>query len=103
MITNRSRAVGICPVCNGSGRVPVPEHSQQYKHIIAGYDKETDTLGCSNCGGQYMYGKPTGLAPLRLGVFAPCTHSYKSQNVGRCLTRYICVHCDDKYDIDSGD
>lgn len=100
---NRNRMVGVCPVCKGTCRMPVPESSQKYKHIISGYDKETDTFACNNCGGQYMYGKPTGLAPFRLDGETPCTHQYKSENAGRCLTRYTCVHCADKYDIDSGD
>lgn len=91
---------GTCPVCNGSGRVPAGDY--QYKHVIAGYDKESDTLSCTNCGGQYMYGRPKGEVRLRPDG-TPCTHSYKSQTVGRCLTEYTCEHCGDRYQIDSGD
>ena len=93
---------GTCPVCNGSGRVPVPAHFEQYKHVYSSYDKETDTLGCSNCGGQYMYGKPRGQVRLNKEG-QPCTHQYSSQTVGRCLTQYTCSECGDSYQIDSGD
>lgn len=91
---------GTCPVCNGTGRCPAG--NDQYKHVYAGYDKETDTLACNNCGGQYMYGQPRGAARLnRDGV--PCTHRYTGQIVGRCLTEYTCSECGDRYQIDSGD
>lgn len=92
--------VGVCPICNGTGRRPAGDN--QYKHVISGYDKETDTFGCNNCGGQYMYGTPRGEVRLNSeGV--PCTHHYISKNVGRCLTEYTCKHCGDRYQIDSGD
>lgn len=91
---------GTCPVCNGSGRKAAGDY--QYKSVLAGYDKDTDTLPCTNCGGQYMYGSPKGQVRLNKdGV--PCTHSYRSQTVGRCLTEYTCAHCGDRYQIDSGD
>lgn len=93
---------GVCPVCNGTCRVPVPESMERYKNVIAGYDKETNTLQCTNCGGQYMYGRPTGEVHLRSDG-TPCTHEYTSQTVGRCLTRYTCKHCKSSYEIDSGD
>ena len=91
---------GTCPVCNGSGRVPAGD--QKYKSVIAGYDKETDTFGCTNCGGQYMFGRPTGQVKLR-DDGTPCKHQYVSKLVGRCLTEYFCVHCADRHTIDSGD
>lgn len=91
---------GVCPVCNGSGRREAYDSS--YKNVIAGYDAETDTLPCRNCGGQYMYGQPTGSVRLNTeGV--PCNHTYTSRTVGRCLTEYTCIHCGDRYQIDSGD
>jgi len=91
---------GTCPVCNGSGRKPAGDY--QYKHVVAGYHKDTDTLACNNCGGQYMYGHPRGQVRLnRSGE--PCQHSYTSHTVGRCVTEYICGHCSDRYEIDSGD
>lgn len=91
---------GICPVCNGGGRVPAGDY--KYKHVVAGYDKETDTLVCTNCGGQTMYGKPTGKVPLRPDG-TPCKHEYESSTIGRCLTRYTCKHCKSSHAIDSGD
>jgi hypothetical protein len=90
----------VCPVCNGSGRKPAGDYA--YKNVIAGYDKETDTLPCTNCGGQYMYGTPRGEVRARADG-TPCTHEYTSKTVGRCLTQYICKHCGDSYQIDSGD
>ena len=93
---------GVCPVCNGGGRMAVPDYNQAYKTVLASYDKETDTLACSNCGGQTMWGKPTGEAPLRKDG-TPCTHEYESKTIGRCLTRYTCKHCGSYHDIDSSD
>ena len=93
---------GVCPVCNGSGRVPIPEHQKKWKNSIAGYNREDDTLDCQNCGGQKMFGKPSGKVRLdRTGV--PCTHQYTSKNVGRCLTEYTCLKCGEIHRIDSGD
>lgn len=90
-----------CPECNGSTRKPY-NLDPSWKRVIAGYDAETDSLPCSNCGSQYMFSRSTGLVNLnREGV--PCTHVYKGQNAGRCLTEYTCIHCGDRYQIDSGD
>ena len=89
-----------CPVCNGSTRVPAGDN--KYKSVIAGYDKATDTFGCTNCGGQYMFGRATGQVRLN-NTGEPCTHSYSGKTVGRCLTEYTCEHCGDRYQIDSGD
>jgi DNA-directed RNA polymerase subunit RPC12/RpoP len=75
---------------------------QKYKDVIAGYDQNTDTFGCTNCGGQYMYGQSSGMVRLRPDGI-PCTHKYTSRTVGRCLTEYTCEHCGEKYQIDSGD
>lgn len=89
-----------CPVCNGSGRRPAGDY--KYKHITSGYDATTDTLRCNNCGGQYMYGMPSGkVRANKEGM--PCTHHYTSSTIGRCLTEYTCKHCGDRYTIDSGD
>lgn len=94
------KGYGICPVCNGSGRRPAGD--TPYKTVFSGYDAETDTLKCHNCGGQTMYGRPSGQVPLRPDG-TPCTHEYKSATIGRCLTRYTCAHCNSYHDIDSGD
>ena len=93
-------AEGTCPVCNGTGRVAAGDY--KYKNVVAGYDKDTDTLACSNCGGQYMFGTPRGKVRLNKQG-EPCTHLYHSKTVGRCLTEYVCEHCGDRYQIDSGD
>ena len=92
---------GTCPCCNGAGRVPA-EEGKNYG-CFYGYDKDTHTLMCTNCGGQYMYGKPTGKVRLRRDNGEPCTHKYSGYNAYRCLTRYTCEHCGDRYEIDSGD
>lgn len=89
-------------MCDGSGRVPVPESMERYKNVIAGYDSATDTFDCTNCGAQYMFGRPTGEVRLNRDG-APCLHKYTSKTVGRCLTEYTCEHCGDRYQIDSGD
>lgn len=94
-------STGICPVCNGTCRVPIG--NDKYKQVYSGYDKLTDTLPCRNCGGQTMYGKPTGQVPLRKDNGEPCKHEYTSHQAGRCYTIYTCKHCDYRYDIDSGD
>ena len=91
---------GTCPVCNGSGRKQA--YDSPYKSVLAGYDEQTDTLPCTNCGGQYMYGRPTGQVRLNKDG-EPCTHKYVSKSVGRCLTEYFCVWCADRHTIDSGD
>jgi hypothetical protein len=91
---------GPCPVCQGSGRIDAGE--LVYKNWIAGYDPKTDTLMCSNCGAQYMFGHPLGMVKLDKNQ-TPCLHKYISRNVGRCLTEYTCTECGDRYQIDSSD
>ena len=91
---------GVCPVCSGTCRMPAG--NDKYKHMYSKYDKETDTLPCRNCGGQTMYGKPTGESKLRPDG-TPCKHEYTGREAGRCYTIYTCKHCSYSYDIDSGD
>jgi hypothetical protein len=93
---------GTCPACNGTKRQPIKPEQERYASVYSGYDKETHTLPCSNCGGQYMFGKPSGEVNLNTEG-KPCLHSYTSEKIGRCLHRYTCVHCADSYSIDSGD
>lgn len=117
---------GICPVCDGSTRVPVSEDSRKYLKYnarwghwgIAGYKPagegpfvdgqgyEGGTFPCGNCGGQYMSMKPTGQVRLRPDG-TPCTHKYKDDetksNHRRGWHVSDCIHCGDHLTIDSGD
>lgn len=92
--------LGTCPVCNGTGRRPAGD--SKWKSSVFGYDKQTDTLLCDNCGGQTMWGNATGRVTLRPDG-TPCKHEYRGITVGRCLTEYTCIHCGHRYQIDSGD
>lgn len=100
-----TQAKGACPVCNGTGRNH--DHSLELSDYAKsrgwyGYRSEDDCIACDNCGAQYMFGQATGQVNLRPDG-TPCVHEYKGESVGRCLTKYTCVHCDDTYHIDSGD
>ena len=94
---------GVCPVCNGTKRMSVPDYNRPYvKNGWWGYSAEDDKMDCGNCGSQYMYGRPSG--EVRLNKEGnPCHHKYTSRTVGRCLTQYTCADCGDSYQIDSGD
>ena len=95
---------GVCPICNGTGHMPCPDNMRKYglSNGWYGYRIDDDTVTCRNCGGQTMYGKPSGTVLLnKAGV--PCVHEYSSYSKGRCYTGYVCIHCGDSYDIDSGD
>lgn len=89
-----------CPVCNGTKRKPAGDY--RWKSVTYGYDQETDTLLCTNCGGQTQSLRPTGLVNQNKDG-DPCVHSYTSETIGRCLTRHTCRDCNDQYTIDSGD
>lgn len=99
-----SKEKGVCPVCNGTGHMPCPDSLRKYGVSSGwyGYRAEDDTVTCTNCGGQYMFGKPTGEVNLRADG-TPCVHEYEGRNAGRCYTIYTCKHCDDNYAIDSSD
>ena len=90
---------GVCPVCNGTKRIPA---TGAYSHVVAGYDKETKTLPCDNCGAQCMWGTATGSVPLRPDG-TPCKHDYSEHKIGNCLREYVCVYCKHAFQIDSGD
>ena len=88
---------GTCPVCNGTKQLPLTEDEKRYS-----WNRDRTHRDCHNCGAQYMMSRASGEVRLNSdGV--PCTHSYTSSNDGRCLTGYRCTHCDDRYQIDSGD
>lgn len=90
--------LGTCPVCLGTGRVDAGPG----EHWFAGYDRETNTLACRNCGGQTMSVFGTGRVRLREDG-TPCVHEFVGRNAGRCYTIYTCKHCGSSFDIDSGD
>ena len=96
--------MAVCPVCNGSGRMPTPDHLRKYGEQSGwyGYKKDDDCCTCTNCGSQYMFGRATGEVRARPDG-TPCKHEYSSTTIGRCLTEYKCIHCSDRYQIDSGD
>lgn len=102
MVAPSKDMTGICPACNGTTRKPVSPDNERYKTMFRGYDAATDTLPCTNCGGQMMFTKPSGRVRLRPDG-TPCLHEYTSASRGRCLARYTCEHCGHQYDIDSGD
>lgn len=91
---------GICPACNGTSRVPADEYAIKYGWY--GYDKDTSTQYCSNCGPLGMFSKPDGKVSLRPDG-TPCHHQFRTETIGRCYHRSTCVHCDYSYTIDSGD
>lgn len=93
---------GTCPDCDGSTRRPVPPESQRWKTSCWGYDPDTDTFACNNCGGQTMSGRASGTVPYRADG-RPCHHEYDVRSGGRCLAVYDCRHCGHHYEIDSGD
>lgn len=92
--------MGTCPVCNGSGQIPLTDEDKTYS-----WNKNKTHKGCSNCGGQYMFGTPTGKVRLNKdGV--PCKHEYEANSPfgrNRGITDYKCKHCGDSYTIDSTD
>ena len=88
---------GACPVCNGTCQVELTLDEKRYS-----WNKDKTHRPCHNCGGQYMYGRANGEVRLN-STQTPCIHSYTSTNDGRCLTGYTCIHCGDRYQIDSGD
>lgn len=96
--------MGTCPVCQGTGHMPCPDNLRKYGQQSGwyGYRAEDDTVTCTNCGGQTMFGKPTGKVRLRADM-SPCVHEYTGRNAGRCYTIYTCKHCGDTHDIDSSD
>ena len=90
---------GTCPKCNGSLRA---ESQSKYAYMYKGYDKETNTLPCNNCGSQYMFGTPKGEVNLRPDG-TPCMHEYKTKTISNCYHESKCVHCEDAFYVDSGD
>ena len=73
----------ICPKCNGT--------------------KYYNNLPCTNCGGQCMFGQPTGFTRYnKLGL--PCLHVYTvTESASRTYHTYKCNYCSLQFHIDSGD
>lgn len=88
-----------CPVCNGTGKVPLTEKDRSYS-----WNKGKEEKECGNCGGQTMVGRATGLTRLRKDG-TPCVHEYKGANPNgwRCYVEYTCIHCGFSFPIDSSD
>ena len=87
----------VCPVCNGTKEVPITDYDKQWS-----WNKGKTHLPCRNCGAQYQWGNATGKVRLNKEG-KPCVHKYESRTVGRCLNEYTCIHCNDRYQIDSSD
>jgi len=94
----------ICPVCDGTGRMDIPAHMREYciKNGWYGYKADDGQCSCTNCGGQTMSGHAYGTVRRRPDG-SPCVHEFVGHNVSQCLTIYRCTHCNESYQIDSGD
>lgn len=88
----------ICPQCLGKGRRTAGDLS--CKKFMQGYNRFDDSLPCSNCGGQYQFGVPSGFVPLNHQGH-PCVHQYVLQTVLGFVIRYKCDFCDDEYVVDT--
>jgi predicted RNA-binding Zn-ribbon protein involved in translation (DUF1610 family) len=92
-----------CPKCKGTTRIPAPAHSEGYKTVISGYDRETDTFACDNCGGQTMSLHAVGHTRIDPATGLGCLHEFTGRKAGNCYHVYTCSKCGTTYDIDSGD
>jgi len=103
MLKLNLRETGTCPVCEGECSVTAIRSI--WNSNTRGYVETATNVPCTNCGGQYMFGTPSGMSPLnKEGV--PCKHSYTRPDVGYRSSTYSvtrCEHCNDKLTVDSGD
>jgi len=90
---------GLCPCCQGSGRMPA---GLEWRWS-AGYDHATQTITCRNCGGQTMSGVAQGYTRLDPATGLGCLHVWEGHKAGNCYHVYTCTKCGEWYDIDSGD
>jgi transcription elongation factor Elf1 len=100
-----TRTVCDCPTCEGTKRVAPTDYHRSFLDKYPtwfGYDAETDTVSCNNCGGRGQYATATGKSYLREDG-TPCVHKDASRSIGRCYTEYTCIHCGHSYTIDSSD
>lgn len=94
----------VCPCCNGTGwTVMQPGYESWRRPGWRCYNPDTDQMVRLNCGGQTMSMRSTGLVRVNPETGNGCIHSYRGSSGGRCWTTYTCVHCNDRYDIDSSD
>lgn len=91
---------GTCPICNGTARKPATANARAYGWY--GYDKDTDTQECHNCGTHGNFGKPDGKVELRPDG-TPCEHRFLEETVSNCYHKYVCEHCGSTHHVDSGD
>ena len=93
--------MGTCPVCNGTGAVPMTDKELVWAKSWA-LNIDGVNRACANCGGQTMSCCGTGRVLLRPDG-TPCQHEYEHELLGNCYHGYTCKHCGDIYAIDSGD
>lgn len=86
-----------CPKCSGTKEIPLEADEAAYS-----WNRGKTHKPCTNCGGQTMWGRATGLVTVRPNGEA-CLHEYQGKTIGRCLTAYTCRHCAEGFIIDSGD
>lgn len=91
-----------CPVCAGSLRQSAGDGP--YRMWAAGYRADDNSIPCQNCGGQKMFGRPTGSVPARPDG-TPCTHTYRVVQHDRYAHVHscVCTECGDTFELDSGD
>ena len=87
----------ICPVCNGTKIVEKTQEEKEYRYW------ETSTQRpCTNCGGQYMFGRATGLVSLDKSG-NPCKHEYEMKSImngDRVYEyKYTCKNCGEIHSI----
>lgn len=88
-----------CPKCHGTGNGAALTLFEK----LYTWNKERTHHPCNNCGGQYMYGKPSGMTHIDPSTGLGCMHEYKHSLLGRCYHGYRCDNCGDNFTIDSGD
>jgi transcription elongation factor Elf1 len=93
--------LGICPKCNGSGRVLCPPkyRSSFQQNGWFGYDPNTKTIECDNCGAQYQHSKPSGIVKMSY-TGKPCVHRYSEEQLSAHYVKYNCKLCGDVYFVD---
>ena len=89
--------MALCPICQGTKRQKLRDDEKAFS-----WNRGKEDQDCRNCGGQYMFGTPTGYTKKDPITGLGCPHSYTAKTVGNCLTEYTCTFCGTKHQIDSG-